>query len=112
MELPVLNVLDDRPAVGTLRFRLLQLQGKIRRYIRANVYTKDNEKMLARRQGDCNRCGACCMILVRCPFLDEVEGEYTCQIHGEHFEQCRIFPLEARDLEEVEADCSYHFDSH
>jgi hypothetical protein len=58
LELPVLNVPHDRPAVGKLRFRLLQLQGKIRRYLRSNVYTKDNEDLLARRRGECNRCGA------------------------------------------------------
>ena len=89
-----------------------QAIGKARRFFRANIYTAKNEELLARRQGECTRCGACCKILVRCPFLDEVDGEYSCQIYGEHFAQCRIFPLTEKDLREiVEEDCGYYFET-
>ena len=110
-ELPVLNASPERSFVQKLRFFKTQLQGKIRRFIRATIYTKDNAALLERRKGECTRCGACCMILVRCPFLDETDGEYSCQIHGKHFAQCQIFPLTPKDIEEVEAECGYYFES-
>jgi uncharacterized protein len=91
-------------------FRARQVAGKIRRFFRANVYTAKNEELLARRQGECNRCGACCKILVRCPFLiEEQPNEYKCGIYGEHFNQCRIFPLVPQDLLEIEESCTYTF---
>ena len=109
MELPVLNAPPGPPS-EKLRTRALQLQGKIRRFIRSNVYTRDNDALLAKRRGECTRCGACCKILVRCPFLEEQDGEYSCQIYGEHFAQCRIFPLTEKDLREIDEDCGYYFE--
>ena len=111
MELPVLNVPTLDPAFDKIRFRALQLQGKIRRFFRSNVYTRDNEKLLAKRRGECTRCGACCKILLQCPFLHETDGEYSCEIYGQHFAQCRIFPLVPQDLKEIDADCGYYFES-
>jgi hypothetical protein len=32
-----------------------------------------------------------------------------CGIYGEHFNQCRIFPLMPKDLEEIEEPCGYTF---
>jgi hypothetical protein len=96
-----------------LRFRARQMTGKVRRFFRANIYTVENEKLLAKRQGECTRCGACCKILFQCPFLIENTGNpenlYTCGIYGDHFNQCRIFPLVAKDLEEIEEPCGYTF---
>jgi hypothetical protein len=110
-ELPVLNVPSPGSPLSRFRFVALRLQGKFRRFILSNVYTKNNEALLEQRKGECTRCGACCKILVRCPFLDEVEGEYSCQIHGQHFAQCQIFPLVPKDLEEVEEECGYYFET-
>jgi hypothetical protein len=110
-EPPVLNVSPDRSPVQKLLFIKTRLQGKIRRFFRSTIYTKDNDALLNQRKGECTRCGACCMILVRCPFLGEDNGEYSCQIHGQHFAQCQIFPLVPKDLEEVEAECGYYFES-
>ena len=110
-ELPVLNGPPDRSPAQKLLFIKMRLQGKLRRFIRSTVYTKDNERLLDQRKGECTRCGACCKILVRCPFLDEVDGEYNCQIYGQHFAQCQIYPLVPKDLEEVEAECGYYFES-
>lgn len=88
----------------------LQFRGKLRRFVQAKV-GQDTEALLARRQGECNRCGACCKILFRCPFLGtDAEGQYTCRIYDRRFAQCRLFPLHAEDLREVE-ECSFTFDA-
>jgi Fe-S-cluster containining protein len=87
----------------------IQLRGKLRRYVQANVLKQDTEALLAKRQGECNRCGACCKILFRCPFLGtDASGQYTCQIYDNRFAQCRLFPLHAADLREV-SECSFTF---
>ena len=110
MALPVLNAPSSAPAGEKARFRALQIRGKIRRFIRSNVYTRDNDQLLAKRRGECTRCGACCKILLKCPFLQETDGEFSCEIYGEHFAQCRVFPLVPQDLREIEEDCGYYFD--
>lgn len=90
---------------------MLQAGGKLRRFVQAKVIKQDTEALLARRQGDCNRCGACCKILFRCPFLaEDGEGAYTCRIYEKRFSQCRLFPLHPQDLREVD-ECSYTFAS-
>jgi uncharacterized protein len=87
----------------------LQLRGKVRRFVQSTVIREDTDGLLARRQGECNRCGACCKILFRCPFLGtDAQGQYTCRIYEQRFAQCRMFPLRSRDLLEVE-ECSYTF---
>jgi uncharacterized protein len=89
----------------------LQVSGKIRRFVQANLLKQDNEALLARRKGECNRCGACCKILFRCPFLGtDAAGQYVCRIYDYRFAQCRLFPLHARDLLELGEQCSYTFD--
>ena len=91
-------------------FRARQFTGKVRRFFRANIYTAKNDELLARRQGECTRCGACCKILFRCPFLIEEPGNsYKCSIYGDHFNQCRIFPLVPQDLNEIKEPCGYTF---
>jgi len=102
--------------ISRIQFRARQAAGKFRRFVRANIYTNDNEKLLARREGECTRCGACCKILFKCPFLIEETNleaglgvNYKCGIYGEHFNQCRIYPLVPQDLEEVEEPCGYTF---
>ena len=88
----------------------LQLRGKTRRFVQASILRRDPAPLLARREGECNRCGACCKILFKCPFLaSEGEGQYTCRIYDKRFAQCRLFPLHATELREVEGQCSYTF---
>ena len=106
--------LPNGPGKGRLRLRVRQLTGKIRRFFRASIYTAGNEELLSLRRGECTRCGACCKILIRCPFLVErpenAQGEiYSCSIYGKHFNQCRLFPIVPRDLLEIEEECGYTF---
>lgn len=87
----------------------LQVRGKLRRYVQAELIEQDEQALLGKRQGDCNRCGACCKIVFRCPFLGtDEEGQYTCRIYEKRFAQCRLFPLHAKDLLEV-PECSFTF---
>lgn len=90
----------------------LQLRGKARRFVQAKLVRQDHEALLASRRGECNRCGACCKILFRCPFLGtDAEGQYTCRIYEKRFAQCRLFPLHAADLRELREQCSYTFET-
>jgi hypothetical protein len=97
-------------AVEDARFRARQVQGKLRRFVSINFRKDEVIEKLALRRGDCNRCGACCEILFKCPFLKKHDdGTSTCGIYADRPNQCRLFPLEQRDLAEVRGTCSYYF---
>ena len=97
-------------AVEAASFRARQAQGKLRRFVRANFRKDEVIASLALRQGDCNRCGACCEILFKCPFLKKHrDGTTTCGIYEDRPNQCRLFPIEKRDIEEVRGTCSFYF---
>ena len=88
----------------------LQLRGKARRFVQANLSRQNHEALLARRDGACKRCGECCRLAFRCPFLGtDAEGRTGCRIYGLRFTQCRLFPLHAADLREVRGECGYRF---
>jgi len=97
-------------AVEDAKFRARQAQGKLRRFVSANFRKDEVIASLALRQGECNRCGACCEILFKCPFLKKHrDGTTTCGIYEDRPNQCRLFPIEKRDLEEVRGTCSFYF---
>jgi hypothetical protein len=105
--------LSDRLRSRTVedaKFRARQAQGKLRRFVSANFRKLEVVDSLALRRGECNRCGACCEILFKCPFLKKhVDGTTTCGIYEDRPNQCRLFPIEKRDLEEVRGTCSFYF---
>jgi hypothetical protein len=87
----------------------LQARGKVRRFVQSQFRKQEVHAMVAQRRGECSRCGECCRILFRCPFLcSDGEGGYLCRIYERRFEQCRHYPIQACDLREVE-NCSYIF---
>lgn len=97
-------------AVEDAKFRARQAQGKLRRFVSANFRKQEVIESLALRRGDCNRCGACCEILFKCPFLKKhVDGTSTCGIYEDRPNQCRLFPITQRDLQEVRGTCSFYF---
>ncbi len=97
--------------MADVALKMVQLKGKLRRFVQANLLVEDTGALLSRRSGECNRCGDCCKILFRCPFLStDADGQYTCRIYDRRFAQCRLFPLHAADLREV-AQCSFTFDA-
>ena len=97
-------------AVEDAKFRARQAQGKLRRFVNINFRKEEVIEALALRRGECNRCGACCEILFKCPFLKKHDdGTTTCGIYEDRPNQCRLFPIDRRDLEEVRGTCSFYF---
>src|SRR3954468_1338016 len=96
--------------VEDAKFRARQAQGKVRRFVSANFRKEEVIASLALRHGECNRCGACCEILFKCPFLKKHDdGTTTCGIYEDRPTQCRLFPIDQRDLAEVRGTCSFYF---
>jgi hypothetical protein len=97
-------------AVEDAKFRARQAQGKLRRFVRIRFKRDEVVEALALRRGDCNRCGACCEILFKCPFLKKhLDGTTSCGIYEDRPSQCRLFPLDRRDIQEVRGTCSFYF---
>lgn len=61
------------------------------------------------RQGECHRCGACCELVHKCPFLGrDAQSLPYCRVYGElRPANCRTYPLDATDSE-IE-QCGYTF---
>jgi hypothetical protein len=86
------------------------IAGKARRFALVRFRPGYVARQTALREGECNRCGRCCKILFRCPFLKEGEGgESHCRIYGQRFDQCVAFPIDDRDLADVDFNCTYSF---
>ena len=96
------------------RTKFYLFMGKTRRFFYGlfpNGYVK---KQLENRQGECKRCGACCKLLFNCPFLDDSVTPCRCKIYGRTSANCRLFPLDERDLAErdlvaPDKPCGFYF---
>jgi len=72
---------------------------------------------LARRRGECHRCGACCQMGNRCRFLYYEDGLACCKVYDRRKSpNCRRFPMDERDLADrdlilPDRPCGYFFDS-
>ncbi|MCA1808085.1 MAG: hypothetical protein LC725_01240 [Lentisphaerae bacterium] len=54
---------------------------------------------LARRQGECRRCGACCRLAWRCHFFYHNKEMPACRLYRWYRSwNCSRFPLDRRDL--------------
>src|ERR1043165_4874626 len=96
--------------VEDAKMRARQVQGKLRRFVNVNFRKNEVIEKLALRQGECNRCGACCEILFKCPFLKKHrDGTTSCGIYEDRPSQCRLYPIDRRDLAEVRGSCSFYF---
>jgi len=75
-------------------------RGKIRRFFLAHTRRGRDyiHRLEERRRGECIRCGACCQLLHRCPVLKWEKGLAVCTIHKYRPANCRIFPVDSRDL--------------
>src|SRR5512147_1468619 len=68
--------------VSKAKLRARQAQGKIRRFVITNFRKQETIASLALRRGECNRCGACCELVFRCPFLKKhADGTSMCGIY-------------------------------
>ena len=89
--------------------KMVGLVGKVRRFGLTIFQPKETERLLAKRDGDCDRCGLCCRIVFRCPWLkDHGDGSSSCTIYDRRPTQCAKFPIDPRDLRDV-SRCSYTF---
>jgi len=96
--------------VSAAKLRARQAQGKIRRFVITNFRKEETIAALALRRGECNRCGACCELVFKCPFLKKnADGSSLCGIYENRPNSCRLFPIEQRDIKEVKGTCSYYF---
>ena len=61
------------------------------------------------RQGDCHRCGQCCALIYKCPFLGKDSQNLPyCRIYGDlRPYNCRNYPFDAADAE-IDA-CGFKF---
>ena len=85
--------------------RVRRAWGVVRRFLLVHFRAGYVRRQAELRSGECSRCGKCCRILYRCPML--AEGNH-CQIYGKRPQQCRQFPIDARDLKDV-PECSFRF---
>jgi hypothetical protein len=87
-----------------------QVLRKCRRFFLGNFNQEYIQKSIEEnRQGECHRCGACCELIYRCPFLgrDNQNLPY-CRIYGDlRPANCRNYPFDAIDSE-VE-QCGFRF---
>jgi Fe-S-cluster containining protein len=92
-----------------------QAGGKLRRLLASKFRRRYIELQLAKRRGECARCGACCRLLFRCPLLKKnAAGISLCSIHPRRPQNCRIFPLNEKDLHDrnlvnPKISCGYFF---
>ncbi|MDP3981455.1 MAG: hypothetical protein Q8Q33_08595 [Chlamydiota bacterium] len=107
----VTDITTQKHIQGTNKVLFLQLVGKFRRFIKVNFFRNHVNTLLTKRTGECNRCGACCRIVFKCPFYFEQDGLGSCKIYGKHFTQCTFYPIEPKDLIGLEKDCDYSFTS-
>ena len=94
------------PHTGLIRF-LDECWGKVKRFLLVKLRPAAMRASVSRRKGECRRCGACCSIAFRCPSLRE---RNQCAIYETRYEQCRWFPIDARDLKYLGDTCGFYFE--
>jgi hypothetical protein len=82
----------------TFRQRLILGWGKLRRFYLHSLRRGYVERNIARRLGECGRCGTCCKLMFPCPRLDEKTDPTECRAHDNRPNNCRYFPIDKRDL--------------
>ena len=84
--------------------------GKLRRFRLAHFQKGYVLEQRSGREGACRQCGACCNLLFTCPRLTK---QSNCLAYGAcRPEVCKIFPIDQRDIQEVElcgGKCGFHF---
>ena len=88
----------QKPTGKGFSARVLLAWGKVRRMYLATFFPGYVERMKAGAQGECARTGACCKLLYVCPHLDETGPEASCTIYEERPRNCRVFPIDWRDI--------------
>ncbi len=87
-----------------------KLGNKLRRWFHCTLNPAYIEQQQQLREGECVRCGRCCRLVFKCPFLGGTDENPLCLIYekGRPF-QCAAFPIDPRDLADVDFQCGYSF---
>ena len=98
----------------TVRQRIVLLWGKARRLFLGMLCRRYVRESIARRTGECLRCGACCRLAYRCQFLRHNGDVTECRFHKQRPLNCRLFPIDERDLADRDivsphTSCGYRF---
>lgn len=91
--------------------KLSRLSNKFRRWILCTVKTDYIRQQEQIRGGECVGCGRCCKLVFRCPFLEGTEENHRCQVYDDRPKPCQAFPIDERDLADVNFQCGYFFTS-
>ena len=99
---------------GSLFDRITNFWGTPRRLYYNWFRAEYVQRSLAMRQGDCNRCGLCCQLVVKCVFLRYENGLASCARYNTRPANCSQFPIDQSDIDEVNriaphAPCGYSF---
>ena len=102
------------PVRITVRQRIVLLWGKARRLFLGLLCRRYVRESIARRTGECLRCGACCRLAYRCQFLRHTGDVTECRFHKQRPLNCRLFPIDERDLADRDivaphSRCGYGF---
>ncbi len=81
--------------------------GKLRRWYLGKFKKTYVRRQLELRRGRCLQCGRCCTLAIRCPYLTD---DNRCSIYnGKRPLQCKLFPIDERDLKDVDYQCGFYF---
>lgn len=85
-------------------------KNKLRRNFLCTFHKKEVIDNLKFRHGECLQCGRCCELLFKCPFLVKNGQGTKCLIYNiVRPNSCKMFPIDRRDIEEVNFKCGYYF---
>ena len=98
-----------------MRSSMLQGWGKVRRFCLATLRPGLVRTRSSQRRGECIRCGACCRLIFKCPALYYLpDGSAGCRYHQIRPRNCRVFPIDERDLADRDMvmpgrSCGFYF---
>lgn len=88
---------------------LTRLANKIRRAFLCALKPQYVEEMIRHRGGECVQCGKCCKLVFKCPFLGGTDENPRCMVYEGRPKPCVAFPIDERDLADVNFQCGYFF---
>lgn len=90
----------------TFRVRVSLFRGVFRRLLLTLFRPAYVRSQLARREGECQRCGACCQLAWQCPRFHDPEGLPSCRMYGRFRPpNCGNFPIDSRDIADRDLVC-------
>jgi hypothetical protein len=104
---------DKKITIGN---RLVLWFGVLRRFFLYVFNRKYVEQGIAKRKGNCARCGACCTLITgNCVYLSfDSDGKSLCRNYNAfRMPNCRIFPIDNNDIKDRDIvskkPCGFYF---